>query len=55
MVIQMISLIALPAVFSAMAPLVIISTNNPKSFNELQTLDRPAYHDVGLALRDLHG
>ncbi|EER38160.1 conserved hypothetical protein [Histoplasma capsulatum H143] len=24
-------------------------------FNELQILDRPPYHDVGLALRDLHG
>lgn len=56
MVTEMISLSVLPAVLSAMAPLIIISAKNPNCFNELRILDRSTWHhDVGFALGDLHG
>jgi hypothetical protein len=55
MVIEMLSLSVFPAILPAVAPLVIISAKNPNSFNELRIIDRsPWYHDVGLALGDLH-
>lgn len=55
-VFDMVSLRRLSAILSAMAPLKIVRAKNPESFNKLRFPDRSlGYHDIGLALGDLHG